>query len=176
MLLPPNFELLSLKDIGCLEEIPETALTLEGNARIKAEYIYQNYNYPCFADDTGLLVEALNGEPGVHSARFAGAHKNADDNIDKLLATLEGNANRSASFVTVIALKTTDDIRLFRGEVHGQITGERLGNAGFGYDPVFRPEGFRATFAELSTSEKNAISHRGQAFEQLLAYLNQWEG
>ncbi|MEN8798557.1 MAG: non-canonical purine NTP diphosphatase [Flavobacteriaceae bacterium] len=171
LLLPGKFELLSLDDIGCLSDIPETAPTLEGNARLKAEYVMEHFGYPCFADDTGLLVEALNGEPGVLSARYAGEQKNSEDNIDKLLSELKGIDNRKARFVTVIALITNDKLYLFEGEVKGYIEHERKGSGGFGYDPVFRPEGYSETFAEMSTLLKNQISHRGHALEKLKAHL-----
>lgn len=171
LLLPKKFALLSLKDIGCLQDIPETAPTLEGNAILKAEYVNEHFGYPIFADDTGLLVEALNGAPGVFSARYAGEHKNADDNMDKILSELKGTDNRKARFVTVIALKTKDELHLFKGEVRGYIEQERKGSGGFGYDPIFRPEGYSKTFAEMSTSSKNQISHRGLALRKLQAYL-----
>lgn len=171
LLLPKKFELLSLKDLGYLQDIPETAPTLEGNAIIKAEYVNEHFGYPSFADDTGLLVEALNGAPGVFSARYAGDDKNADDNIDKILSELKGTDNRKARFVTVIALKTNDKLHLFKGEVKGYIEQERKGGGGFGYDPIFRPEGFTKTFAQMSTSSKNQISHRGRALQKLQAYL-----
>ncbi len=172
LLLPKKFALLSLKDIGCLQDIPETAPTLEGNAILKAEYVNEHFGYPIFADDTGLLVEALNGAPGVFSARYAGEHKNADDNMDKILSELKGTDNRKARFVTVIALKTKDELHLFKGEVRGYIEQERKGSGGFGYDPIFRPEGYSKTFAEMSTSSKNQISHRGLALRKLQAYLH----
>ncbi|MEN8788835.1 MAG: non-canonical purine NTP diphosphatase [Flavobacteriaceae bacterium] len=171
LLLPGKFELLSLDDIGCLSDIPETAPTLEGNARLKAEYVMEHFGYPCFADDTGLLVEALKGAPGVLSARYAGEQKNSEDNIDKLLSELKGIDNRKARFVTVIALITNDKLYLFEGEVKGYIEHERKGSGGFGYDPVFRPEGYSETFAEMSTLLKNQISHRGHALEKLKAHL-----
>lgn len=171
LLLPGKFELLSLDDIGCLSDIPETAPTLEGNARLKAEYVMEHFGYPCFADDTGLLVEALKGAPGVLSARYAGEQKNSEDNIDKLLSELKGIDNRKARFVTIIALITNDKLYLFEGEVKGYIEHERKGSGGFGYDPVFRPEGYSETFAEMSTLLKNQISHRGHALEKLKAHL-----
>lgn len=172
LLLPTKFRLLSLEDIGCKEDIPETAATLEGNAMIKANYVYSNYGYPCFADDTGLLVDALDGEPGVHSARYAGDHKSAQDNIDKLLQRLQPHKNRHARFITVIALKNDTEMRLFKGEVAGHIIHEKRGHGGFGYDPVFVPEGFKETFAEMPTELKNEMSHRGLALQNLVTYLN----
>lgn len=171
LLLPSKFKLLSLADIGCTEDIAETADTLEENALIKADFVYNKFGYPCFADDTGLLVEALNGAPGVHSARYAGEHKNAEDNIEKLLLKLRPHQNRRARFATVIALKMKEETKLFRGEVEGLITHEKRGAGGFGYDPVFQPDGYSGTFAEQPISVKNKISHRGRALNQLLEYL-----
>ena len=170
-LLPEEIELLSLEDIGCLEDIPETADTIEGNAILKANYVTQNYGYNCFADDTGLEVEALNGAPGVYSARYAGVQKNADDNMDKLLAELEAHTNRSARFKTVIALNLNGEQHLFTGLVNGEIINQQLGNQGFGYDPVFKPEGLSYTFAQLSLTEKARLSHRGRAVKQLITFL-----
>ncbi|MGB5238032.1 MAG: non-canonical purine NTP diphosphatase [Flavobacteriaceae bacterium] len=172
LLLPAKFELLSLKDIGCFEDIPETEPTLEGNAILKAQYVYDHYGYPGFADDTGLLVEALNGAPGVFSARYAGDQKNSEDNIDKILSKLKGIDNRKACFITVIALKTYNQLHLFKGEVKGNIEQQRRGNNGFGYDPIFRPEGYIETFAEMSVLLKNEISHRGRALKKLRAHLH----
>jgi XTP/dITP diphosphohydrolase len=171
MLLPGKFELLSLDDIGCMSDIPETAPTLVGNARLKAEYVKEHFGYPCFADDTGLLVEALDGAPGVFSARYAGEQKSPEDNIDKLLSELNGAENRKARFVTVIALITNDEPNFFEGEVKGHIEHKRRGSGGFGYDPIFTPEGYGETFAEMSTLLKNQISHRGRALEKLKAHL-----
>ncbi|RZJ51950.1 MAG: non-canonical purine NTP diphosphatase, partial [Flavobacterium sp.] len=148
--LPTEIELLSLEDIGCHEEIPETADTIEGNAILKADYVTKNYGYDCFADDTGLEVEALNGEPGVYSARYAGEQKNADDNMNKVLDALQDKANRNARFKTVIALNLNGQQRLFTGIVDGTITKDKSGDKGFGYDPIFRPEGYSQTFAQLS--------------------------
>ena len=169
--LPQDIELLSLEDIGCHEDIPETADTIEGNAILKANYVTRNYGYNCFADDTGLEVEALNGAPGVYSARYAGEQKNADDNMDMLLAELEGKNKRSARFKTVIALNLNGQQHLFTGIVNGEITTERAGDKGFGYDPIFKPEGLSYTFAQLSLDEKQALSHRGRAVQQLIAFL-----
>ncbi len=170
-LLGNTFQILSLSDIGCTEEIPETQNTLEGNALQKARYINQKYGYNCFADDTGLLVEALNGEPGVYSARYAGEQKNAKDNIQKLLQKLAGEDDRKAYFQTSIALILDDAEHLFNGVVQGEITDKETGAEGFGYDPVFQPEGKNTTFAEMSLQEKNKISHRGRAFAKMIAYL-----
>jgi len=169
--LPPEIELLGLEDIGCFEDIPETADTIEGNAILKANYVTERYGYDCFADDTGLEVEALNGAPGVYSARYAGEQKDANDNMDKLLAELEGKTNRSARFKTVIALNMNGQQHLFTGIVSGEITAARAGDKGFGYDPLFTPEGLSYTFAELSLDEKARLSHRGRAVQQLIAHL-----
>ncbi|MEK6155652.1 non-canonical purine NTP diphosphatase [Flavobacteriaceae bacterium 3-367] len=169
-LLPGHISLLSLKDIGCSHEIPETEDTLEGNALLKAKHVSDHHGYPCFADDTGLLVDALNGAPGVHSARYAGAQKSAEDNMDKLLKALKGK-HRTAQFKTVIALRNGTENQLFTGIVKGQITPEKHGRRGFGYDPIFRPEGYDKTFAELPLAEKNRISHRGRAIQHLITYL-----
>ncbi|HMB62394.1 MAG TPA: non-canonical purine NTP diphosphatase [Eudoraea sp.] len=171
LLLPKSINVLSLADIGCREEIPETAPSLEGNAILKATFVTEQYGYPCFADDTGLHVDALEGAPGVYSARYAGPHRNAEDNMDRLLAELRHAGDRSAQFSTVIALNLGSEIKVFRGTVHGEITTKKSGKKGFGYDPVFKPKGFDKTFAELSIPEKNDISHRGKALEQLITYL-----
>lgn len=170
--LPPDIELLSLEDIGCTEDIPETADTIEGNAILKANYVTEKYGYNCFADDTGLEVEALDGAPGVYSARYAGEQKNAEDNMDKLLNELSGKTNRQARFKTVIALNLNGEQHLFTGIVNGEITAERMGNKGFGYDPVFKPEDLPYTFAQLSLDEKAKLSHRARAVQQLIAFLN----
>lgn len=169
--LPADMELLSLEDIGCHEDIPETADTIEGNAILKANYVTERYGYNCFADDTGLEVEALNGAPGVYSARYAGEQKSADDNMDKLLAELDGNTNRQARFKTVIALNLNGNQELFTGIVNGEITSERAGDKGFGYDPIFKPVGLSCTFAQLSLAEKALLSHRGRALQQLIEFL-----
>lgn len=171
--LPPEIELLSLEDIGCATDIPETADTIEGNAILKADYVTRNYGYDCFADDTGLEVEALNGAPGVYSARYAGEEKSAEANMDKLLTELNGNENRNARFKTVIALNVKGEQHLFTGIVNGVITQEKLGEHGFGYDPVFMPEDFSYTFAQLSLDEKAQLSHRGRAVKQLITFLKQ---
>lgn len=169
--LPPEIELLSLEDIGCHEDIPETADTIEGNAILKANYVTEKFGYNCFADDTGLEVNALNGAPGVYSARYAGEQKSADDNMAKLLRELEGSTNRQANFKTVIALNLNNKQHLFTGVVDGTITTEKHGDGGFGYDPVFIPEGDNRTFAQLSLDEKALISHRGRAVFQLITFL-----
>ncbi|MCK0147016.1 non-canonical purine NTP diphosphatase [Arenibacter sp. F26102] len=174
VLFPKEIELLSLEDIGCLDEIPETATTLEGNAIIKANFVTENYGYPCFADDTGLLVDALEGAPGVYSARYAGEQKNAVDNMDKLLSQLLNQSNRSAHFKTVIALNLNNETLLFKGIVDGEITTTKKGERGFGYDPIFKPNGYDQTFAELPLSVKNEISHRAKAIQQLLAFFKNY--
>ncbi|QCX00318.1 non-canonical purine NTP diphosphatase [Aggregatimonas sangjinii] len=171
-LVPPNVRLLSLTDIECHEDIPETGKTLAENAQLKADYVARNYSLPCFADDTGLLVDALNGAPGIYSARYAGEQKNATENMDKLLAQLEGESNRSARFSTVIALRLDNENILFEGVVEGAITHDKHGTDGFGYDPIFRPQGYKKTFAELPLAIKNKIGHRGKATQKLLEYLN----
>lgn len=170
-LLPESIEIISLESIGCFEEIPETADTIEKNAILKANYVTEKYGYDCFADDTGLEVEALNGEPGVFSARYAGEHCNDDDNMNKLLDALSNNTNRNAQFKTVIALNLNGKQQLFTGIAKGEITLNKTGNQGFGYDPIFKPEGFSVTFAELPLEEKSQISHRGKAMRQLIAFL-----
>jgi len=171
-ILNGSIQLLSLEDIGCHEEIPETADTIEGNAILKANYVTKKYGYDCFADDTGLEVNALNGEPGVYSARYAGEQRNADDNMNKLLDALADKSDRTAQFKTVIALNTKGEQHLFTGIAKGEITFNKSGNHGFGYDPIFLPENYRETFAELSSEIKNKISHRAQATQQLIDYLN----
>lgn len=170
-LLPSTIKILSLEDIGCHEEIPETADTIEGNAILKADYVTQKYGYDCFADDTGLEVEALNGEPGVYSARYAGEQKSSEDNMNKLLDNLSQYKNRDAQFKTVIALNYNGKQRLFTGIAKGKITSEKSGNQGFGYDPIFQPEGFQETFADLPMETKNQISHRGKATKMLISFL-----
>lgn len=171
-MLPNNITILSLESIGCFEDIPETADTIEGNAILKANYVTEKYGYDCFADDTGLEVSALNGEPGVYSARYAGEQKNADDNMNKLLTELADKNNRNAQFKTVIALNYKGTQQLFTGIAKGTITSEKTGTGGFGYDPIFQPEEYKQTFAELSPIIKNEISHRGKATQQLINYLN----
>lgn len=169
--LPQDIELLSLEDVGCYEDIPETADTIEGNAKLKADYVTRHYGYNCFADDTGLEVEALNGAPGVYSARYAGEHKNTGDNMDKLLAELQNIDNRKARFKTVIALNLEGKQYTFTGIVNGHITHKKAGNMGFGYDPIFLPEGKDVTFAQISLDEKAKLSHRGLAVSRLIDFL-----
>ncbi|CAM3493475.1 non-canonical purine NTP diphosphatase [Flavobacterium chungbukense] len=171
-MLPESIKILSLEDINCLEDIPETADTIEGNAILKANYVTEKYGYDCFADDTGLEVNALNGEPGVYSARYAGEQKNADDNMNKLLKALENNENRNAQFKTVITLNLKGKQYLFTGIAKGEITITKTGTNGFGYDPIFKPENFDKTFAELPLEVKNKIGHRGKAVHQLIDFLN----
>lgn len=170
-LLPDYIQLVSLSDLGMTEAIPETEETLEGNAKLKSDYIYNNYNLPCFADDTGLLVDALNGEPGVYSARYAGPHNDANANMNKLLENLKGKENRTAHFKTIISLNLTGTTLFFEGIVDGEITISRKGKGGFGYDPIFRPKGYKETFAELPLQTKNKIGHRGKAFSKLISHL-----
>ena len=170
-LLPDSIELLSLNDIGCTDEIPETGQTLEENAKIKADFVTQNYGYDCFSDDTGLLVDALDGRPGVYSARYAGEQKSAKDNMVKLLSELHGKTNRKAYFKTVIHLNQAGDSFIFEGRVDGVITEVEQGTAGFGYDPIFKPDGYNQTFGELSAETKNSISHRGRAIQKLVHFL-----
>jgi XTP/dITP diphosphohydrolase len=171
-ILQAGINLLSLKDIECLEDIPETADSLEGNALLKAEHIYKNYGYNCFAEDTGLEVEALNNRPGVHSARYAGEGHDSQQNMEKLLHDLEGVENRNAQFRTVIALIEDGEVHYFEGIIKGKITTELSGNGGFGYDPIFMPDGYTQTFAELGKDLKNKISHRALAIEKLKRYIN----
>ena len=171
-ILGEKVELLSLKDIHCDIDIPETSDTLEGNAMLKAEYIYEHYGLDCFADDTGLEVEALNGEPGVYSARYAGGERhNAEANMQKLLQNMQGVQNRKAQFRTVICLITNGKKHLFEGVVKGEIIKEKRGDSGFGYDPIFMPQGYEQTFAELGNETKNKISHRALAVEKLCRFL-----
>jgi XTP/dITP diphosphohydrolase len=172
-LLPAAIQIVSLEDIGCTEEIPETANTIEGNAILKANYVTQKYGFDCFADDSGLEVDALNGEPGVFSARYAGEPKNDENNIDKLLTNLNGIENKKANFKTVICLNLNGNQHLFTGIINGQIINERVGTNGFGYDPIFVADGYQKTFAELTLEEKSTISHRGIAVKQLIEFLNQ---
>lgn len=167
-----KYNILSLSDIDCHDDIPETADTLEGNAALKARWVKEKYGYDCFADDTGLEVEALDNRPGVYSARYAGEPANSENNIDKLLSELEGVADRKARFRTVIALILHDKLIEFEGRINGQIIEERRGTGGFGYDKVFVPDGFNRTFAEMESSEKNSISHRAKATGLLIEYLN----
>lgn len=179
MLAGTGFEVLSLADIGCHDDIPETAATLEGNALQKANYVYNKYATPCFADDTGLEVDALGGAPGVYSARYAGGEgHDSEANMAKLLAKLGGNSDRRARFRTVIALIEggQEEPKLFEGIVTGEITADRRGGEGFGYDPIFRPDGHAETFAEMGHEMKNKISHRARAVAKLVEYLKQQAG
>lgn len=166
-------EILSLNDIDCHDEIPETADTLQGNALIKARHIYEKYGMDCFADDTGLEVDVLGGEPGVYSARYAGDECDSEANMLKLLHNLTGKSNRKAQFRTVIALIINGEEILFNGIVKGTIPEEKMGNSGFGYDPIFIPEGFSESFAQMGSDMKNSISHRYRATEQLSNYLKE---
>lgn len=171
-LLGDRIEIISLSDLQCHDEIPETADTLEGNALIKARYVWERFGLYCFADDTGLEVEALGGAPGVYSARFAGEHASFEDNVSLLLERLSGvAAPRRARFRTVVALIDEYGTHFFEGSVDGEITLERSGDHGFGYDPIFRPEGREETFAQLTEQEKNSMSHRGRAVQKLVHYL-----
>ena len=171
-ILEDQVELLSLNDIGCQADIPETAETLEGNALLKSSYIYKNYHLDCFADDTGLEVEALNGAPGVYSARYAGGEgHDAQANMLKLLHELDGKENRKAQFRTAISLILDGKEYLFEGVIKGEIIKEKRGDSGFGYDPVFMPEGYDRTFAELGNDIKNQISHRALAVQKLCEFL-----
>jgi XTP/dITP diphosphohydrolase len=170
-ILPQSITILSLEDIGCHEEIPETSNTIEGNAILKANYVTKKYGYDCFADDTGLEVEALNGEPGVYSARYAGEQCDSESNMNKLLNALHGKTNRKAAFKTVITLNKEGKQHHFTGVAPGKITVEKSGNQGFGYDPIFQPEGYQETFAEMDSALKNTISHRAIATKQLIAFL-----
>ncbi|MBP6038954.1 MAG: non-canonical purine NTP diphosphatase [Flavobacterium sp.] len=171
-LVADTIQIISLEDIGCTEDIPETAETIEGNAILKANYVTEKYGYPCFADDTGLEVDALNGAPGVYSARYAGEQKDANDNMDKLLLELKDKSNRKANFKTVICLNLNGTQQLFTGIINGKIIDEKIGTNGFGYDPIFIAEGHQKTFAQLTLEEKAHISHRGIAVAQLIAFLS----
>ena len=170
-MLPPEIELVSLKEIGCDVELPETQETLEGNARQKAMYVWDNFGVSCFADDTGLEIPALNNEPGVYSARYAGPQRNSDDPMNLVLSNLKNGLSREARFRTVIALVLDGNVQEFEGAVEGKITETKAGEGGFGYDPIFVPEGYEKTFAELSKDEKNSISHRGRAIQKLVVLL-----
>lgn len=170
-LIPNGIEIVSLKEIGCTEDIPETGDTLEANAFQKAHYIKEYYGYDCFADDTGLEVEALNGAPGVYSARYAGAERSAEANMDKILNELHGKENRTALFRTAIALILKGEEHLFEGKVKGYISKDKQGDEGFGYDPIFLPENEKTSFAQMSMKQKGTLSHRGRAVNKLVAYL-----
>jgi XTP/dITP diphosphohydrolase len=169
-----KIEIQSLADIGCFEELPETRDTLEGNSLQKAEYVFQHFRVPCFADDSGLEVEALNNAPGVYSARYAGSHRNSEDNIDLLLKNLSGISNRNAQFRTVITLIGLDKIYTFEGIVKGKISLERRGSKGFGYDPIFIPDGHDQSFGEMSLEQKNNLSHRAIAIQKLVSFLSEY--
>ena len=172
-ILGDKVEILSLNDIDCHADIPETADTLQGNAALKAQYIYENYGLDCFADDTGLEVEALNGAPGIYSARYAGGEgHDSEANMKKLLSEMQDKDNRKARFRTVICLIEGGKERFFEGIVNGSIIRERKGGSGFGYDPVFMPDGYSETFAEMGNDEKNKISHRAKAVQKLCEYIN----
>lgn len=174
LLMPKHIKLLSLNMIRCFDEIEETGITLEENAQLKADFVTKKYGYNCFSDDTGLLVNALNGDPGVHTARYAGKEKDANANMDKLLTNLNSFLDRKAYFKTVIALNIDSEKNQFNGIVEGTIAHKKSGEKGFGYDPIFIPEGYDKTFAELPLSVKNEISHRGRAIQKLIAYLNKF--
>lgn len=169
------FDVVSLNEIGCHDEIPETADTLEGNALIKARWVKEKYGYDCFADDTGLMVEALGGAPGVYSARYAGEHCSFADNVNKMLREMEGKKNRKAYFVTVIALILNGETTIFEGRVDGYIATEPHGHGGFGYDPIFIDGASNVSFAEMSAEEKNAVSHRGRAMRKLAEFVKNSE-
>ena len=171
-ILPKKFNIKSLKDLNYFEDVPENETTIEGNAVFKAKYIYKKFNINVFADDTGLEVEALNGEPGVHSARYAGTTRNSEKNIKKLLKNLKNIKNRNARFKTVIALIIDNKLHIFSGIIEGYILDSPKGNNGFGYDPIFCPNGFDKSFAELTLKEKNLISHRSLAMKKLIDFIS----
>ncbi len=171
-LIKDNYKILSLKDINCFEEIPETSDTIKGNASQKSHYIFDKFGIDCFADDTGLEIEALDGRPGVYSARYAGEEHNFEKNMNKVLAEMNGITNRKARFKTVISLILNGEERFFEGIINGVILTEKRGQEGFGYDPVFQPNGYDLTFAEMPLEEKNKISHRAIAVRNLVNYLN----
>jgi len=174
-MLPNSIQLLSLKDIDCFDEIDETETTLEGNAQLKADYITQKFGFNCFADDTGLEVESLDGKPGVYSARFAGEPSNSENNMQKLILDLETKTNRKAQFRTAVSLNINDKKFLFEGICKGEILTKKQGGKGFGYDPIFKPEGFSQSFAEMTSEEKNKISHRGIAIQKLVEFLSNYK-
>ncbi|OIQ28298.1 MAG: non-canonical purine NTP pyrophosphatase [Bacteroidetes bacterium MedPE-SWsnd-G2] len=171
-LIPESIQLLSLEDINCFEDIPETQETIEGNAVQKAEYVKTKYGYNCFADDTGLEIEALNNAPGVYSARYAGEQRDANDNMNRVLNELKNKTDRSARFKTVIALHLDNNLNTFEGICSGTITENKSGTGGFGYDPIFQPDNFDITFSEMNSETKNSISHRGLAVQALITFLN----
>lgn len=172
-ILNDPFEVITLTDLDILEEIPETGDTLQANALIKARFVHEQLGYNCFADDTGLEVTALHGEPGVYSARYAGVPKNDLANMDKLLQALAGSTDRSARFLTVICLYWQDEMYLFEGELKGIIISEKIGDNGFGYDPIFMPEGYDVTLAQMDMFTKNQISHRGKAIRKMAEFLKE---
>ena len=174
-MLSGSIEILSLKDIHCFDEVEETESTLEGNAQLKADYITNKFGFNCFADDTGLEVASLDGKPGVHSARFAGEPSNSENNMQKLLMDLETITNRKSQFRTVVSLNINDKKFLFEGICKGEILKEKQGEKGFGYDPIFKPEGFLQSFAVMSIEEKNKISHRGIAIQKLVEFLKDYK-
>jgi len=171
-LMPSHIELLSLTDVGCNEDIPETSETIEGNAALKSNYVKQNYGYNCFADDTGLEVKSLNNKPGVYSARYAGLENNAEANMSKLLDNLKDKINREARFKTAISLIMEGKEEIFIGICKGEITTKQKGDAGFGYDPIFQPKGYYKTFAEMTLEQKSEIGHRGKAVRLLIDFLS----
>jgi XTP/dITP diphosphohydrolase len=172
LLVGDKFQILSLQDIGCIEDIPETASTIEGNAILKANYITEKFGYDCFADDSGLEIEVLNGAPGVYSARYAGSHRSDDDNMELVISNLKDQVNRKANFKTVIVLNLNGQQHTFTGIIDGILVDEKRGTNGFGYDPIFVANGFTKTFAELTLEEKATISHRGKAVKQLVEFLH----
>jgi XTP/dITP diphosphohydrolase len=174
-MLTNSIELLSLKDINCFDEVEETETTLEGNAKLKADYITKNFGYNCFADDTGLEVESLEGKPGVYSARYAGKPRSSENNMQKLLSELNEVDNRKAQFRTAICLNIDDQQFLFEGICRGKILTEKQGEKGFGYDPIFQPDGYNVSFAEMSSTAKNKISHRGLAIKRLVEFLKNYK-
>jgi XTP/dITP diphosphohydrolase len=174
-MLPNSIQLLSLKDIHCFDEVDETETTLEGNAQLKADYITNKFGFNCFADDTGLEVESLDGKPGVYSARFAGEPSNSQNNMQKLLIDLETKTNRKAQFRTAVSLNINEKKFLFEGICKGEILTRKEGEKGFGYDPIFKPEGFEQSFAEMTSEEKNKISHRGIAIQKLVEFLSNYK-
>ena len=167
-----NYKIVSLDDLNFSEDIAETENTIQGNAELKASFIYNKYNIDCFSDDTGLFIDSLGGLPGVKSARYAGENCNSEENINLVLKNLKDKSDRNASFKTVICLILNNTRHFFEGVINGKITEEKVGNGGFGYDPIFVPEGFDKTFSELTINEKNAISHRGIALNKLVNFLN----
>ena len=170
-ILPDHFEVKSLKDLGILEDIPETSETLEGNAIQKVQYLFDRYQKDCFSEDTGLEIDFLDGAPGVYTARFAGPERDANANMDLVLEKLQSTDNRKARFRTVVALIINKELITFEGIVNGRICEKKSGIKGFGYDPIFQPNGYDITFAEMNSKEKNKISHRGRAIQKLIVYL-----